>query len=141
MNVLEKTSGQNSVTHGFDQRKRAVELYHAGFSSRKIAKLLHLDDSSVRLWLRRFRSYGLESLQPYWRVPSQGTNASKREENERKFQPAFSAYGDSLESVLSIARRYDFNYHSFKYYIEHYHPELVARRRHLSAVNTRIKNQ
>lgn len=141
MKVLKKPSVKNSITHGFEQRKRVVELYHAGFSSRKIAKLLHLDDSSVRLWLRRYRSNGMESLQPYWRNPSHGTNASKREEKERKFQPAFPAYGDTLESVLSIARRYDFNYHSFKYYIEHYHPELVARRRHLSAVNTRIKNQ
>lgn len=57
-----------------------------------------------------------------------GIRASRWAENEQAFALAFKAYATTLEPVASIARRFQFDYHSFKYHIERYHPELVARR-------------
>ena len=48
--------------------------------------------------------------------------------NEETFSVAFEAYGTTLEPVASIARRFNFDYQSFKYHVEQFHPELVESR-------------
>ena len=118
-------------SHPFSERKEAVLLYHKGMGSKRIATELGIDDSLIRAWLRKYRKYGLESLRPYLRQglePQPLIQNVRRAKNEEAFRKAFDAYASSLESVASIARRYQLEYHSFKYHVERYHPELVARR-------------
>lgn len=115
----------------------AVEMYQHGNGCKKIARVLGLDDSMVRSWLRKYKAYGAEALQPYWRGPKVAPciQRDRRRENEELFSKAYPAYAFSLEPVASIARRYQFDYHSFKYHVQRYHPELVARRESLKVVN------
>ena len=128
------------ATHDFQERKRVVELYQSGLGSKRIAQEMGLDDSMVRMWLRKYRAHGLESLQPYWREGREVhcLRLSRREENERSFQPAFVAFSTTLEPVASITRRYGLDYQNFKYHVERYHPELVESRRQLKEGNTTI---
>ena len=57
--------------------------------------------------------------------------ASSRSERDDLFALAFIDYASSLEPVASITRRFGLDYHAFKYHVERYHPELVARRNRL----------
>ena len=134
MPTLQPQPRKRIATHTFAERKRVVELYQTGLGSKRIARALDLDDSTVRQWLRKYRTHGLEALRPYWRETKQqnGLRAARREENERTFQPAFTAYATTLEPVASITRRYGIDYQSFVYHIRRYHPELVERRKQLS---------
>ena len=121
-------------SHPFSERKEAVLMYHKGMGSKRIALELGIDDSLIRTWLRKYRKYGLESLRPYLRMGSEPQpllQNVRRAEKEDVFRKAFDAYASSLDSVASIARRYRLEYHSFKYHVERYHPELVARRESL----------
>lgn len=52
-------------------------------------------------------------------------------DKDRLFKDAYEAYATSLESIASITRRFDLDYHSFKYHVERHHPELVERRERL----------
>lgn len=133
MSTIQNQSCKRASSHSFAERKRVVELYQSGLGSKRIAQAMHLDDSTVRLWLRKYRTYGLESLRPYWRrdKKTDGIRASRREENERTFQTAFSAYATTLEPVASITRRYGLDYQSFVYHLKRYHPELWEQRRKL----------
>ena len=109
-------------------------MYHKGMGSKRIALELGIDDSLIRTWLRKYRKYGPESLRPYLRMGSEPQPLLQnvcRAEKEDVFRKAFDAYASSLDSVASIARRYRLEYHSFKYHVERYHPELVARRESL----------
>lgn len=119
--------------HPFSERSQVVKLYSEGFGSRYIARVMNLDDSTVRHWIRKYRAHGMDALHPYWREgrPEQGLRVSRREENERTFQPAFTAYATTLEPVASITRRYGIDYQSFIYHLKRNHPELVARREEL----------
>ena len=134
MPALQKKRGKTQTSHSFSERSRVVELYVKGFGSKRIAQELNLDDSTVRRWLRRYRTHGMESLRPYWREgrPEQGLRVSRREENERTFQPAFTAYSTTLEPVASITRRYGLDYQSFVYHMKRYHPELGEQRKRLA---------
>ena len=131
MPILETKSRRR---HTFTERKRVVELYQAGLGSKRIAQTLGIDDSMVRLWLRKYRAYGIDALRPYWREkPSEcGLRVSRREENERTFQTAFTAYSTTLEPVASITRRYGLDYQSFVYHLKRYHPELGEQRKRLT---------
>lgn len=113
----------------FSVRKRVVELYESGLGSKKISRETGIDSSLVRRWLRRYREHGQQSLQPYYRNSrAKSIPLLHRERNEYQFKVAYAAYTGSLESVMSLTRRYKLDYHAFKYHVERYHPELVARR-------------
>lgn len=125
------------TSHPFQERMQVVELYLQGNGCKKIAQIMGLDDSMVRSWIRKYKAYGAEALQPYWRGPKVPPclQIERRTENEELFSKAYPAYAFSLEPVASIARRFQIDYHSFKYHVQRYHPELVARRESLKVVN------
>ena len=113
--------------HPFSERLKVVELYERGYGSKWIGRTMGLDDSLVRGWLRKYRARGLGALRPYSRSGESGLTCG-RACAEKKFQQAYEVYSSSLEPVASIARRYQLDYHAFRYHVERYHPELKARR-------------
>ena len=138
MQTVQTQTERKRTSHPFAERKQVVELYESGYGSKRIARLLKLDDSTVRLWLRRYRATGLESLQPYWRPPlpekPKSVRDVRRVTNERLFSSAFETYASTLEPVASITRRYGLDYNTFVYHVKRYHPELVERRNKLATV-------
>ena len=121
------TRKRTYTQHPFSVRKRAVELYNEGHSSREISQLLQVD------WVRKYRKYGEAALQPYWRKASvldsqPVVTILKVKDRDFLFSSAFIDYAYSLEPVASITRRFGLDYHAFKYHVERYHPELVERR-------------
>ena len=51
--TLERSRSKRPRTaHSFAERKRVVELYESGMSSKRIARELGLDDAMVRFWIR-----------------------------------------------------------------------------------------
>ena len=123
--------------HPFSERKRVVELYESGLGSKRIAHETGLDDSMVRQWLRRYRNSGIDALQParFSAEKSAPTvRKATRAQKDLRYDAAFRVYATTLEPTASIARRYQLDYRTFKYHIEHHHPELVAERRQLRQV-------
>lgn len=127
---------RNYRRHSFSERKQAIDLHTKGFSSKIIARELELDDSMVRAWIRKYRAFGVIALEPYWRSgrSKDSVSASRLMEKEDQFKNAYSSYANSLEPIASIVRRYNLEYHSFKYHVERYHPELVEAREWLKVV-------
>ena len=137
MVMEEKTrTGKTYRRHSFSERERVILLHKQGVSSKDIARTMDLDDSMVRAWIRKYRAFGVVALEPYWR--SNGTKplplVTRHSDKEDRFRNAFQAYATSLEPVASIARRYMLDYHSFKYHVERYHPDLVAQRTALRGI-------
>ena len=127
---------RRETPHPFPERMRVVELYVSGLGSKRIAKVMGLDDSTVRRWLRKYRATGLESLKPYWQdgrldKEPQGLRDIRRVTNERLFTSAFELYTTTLEPVASITRRCGIDYQSFVYHLKRFHPEMVAHRKNL----------
>ena len=117
------------AAYDYAVRMGVIALAGQGLSSHAISERTGIDASVIRRWLRRYREYGQCSLQPYWRPTCRESSRSALCANkDLLFQEAYEAYVKSRESVASITRRFNLNYHSFKYYVERYHPELVAAR-------------
>lgn len=116
--------------HPFSARIRAVELYEQGQSSNWIAAQLGVDSSQVRSWIRKYKTYGIESLHPYIRGlgDSKDKCVSLNDDKEEQFKVAYQTYATTQDSIASIARRYGLNYGSFRYHLLRYHPELKERR-------------
>ena len=117
--------------HPFSERKRVVELYESGCSIRQISRALDLGYNMIRQWLQLYRDSGLEALQPCYNLgvePAPGVRATRWEENERDFSPAFVLYATTLEPAAVITRRYGLDYQSFVYHLRRYHPELMRQR-------------
>ncbi len=137
MVMEEKTrTGKTYRRHSFSERERVIILHKQGVSTKVIARNMDLDDSMVRAWIRKYHRFGESALEPYWR--SNGTKplplVTRHSDKENRFRKAFQAYATSLEPVASIARRYMLDYHSFKYHVERYHPELIEARERLKVV-------
>lgn len=122
--------------HPYSERLMVVSLYKQGWGSKRISCQLDVDDSMVRSWLRKYREHGEESLRPYVRMtrPKIGKQHIRRMENENQFQTAFQVFSSTLEPVASITRRYNLDYHSFRYHVQRYHPELVEKRNKLKVI-------
>lgn len=98
-------------------------------SSNDISAETGVDPSVIRRWIRRYRAFGDNSLQPYWHSEGiAGRPVGRMEDKDSQFQKAYRAYATTLEPVAGITRRYGLEYHAFKYHVERYHPELVAAR-------------
>ena len=54
--------GHPSETHGVARRANAVLLLDDGLSCVEVAKVLYLDDDTVRTWLKRYRAGGLDEM-------------------------------------------------------------------------------
>ncbi len=128
-------SKRKRKSHPFSERKRVVEMYESGLGCKRIAQVMDLNVSTVRLWLRVYRADGLEALRPYYGVGEGGrplgVRGVRRDKIERLFSPALEVYSTTLEPVTSIARRYGLDYQRFIYHIRHYRPELIERRSRL----------
>lgn len=131
---------KNYRSHPYSERMRVVALYKQGYGSKSIAKLLGIDDSMVRAWLRKYREKGIEALRPYAREgkPDFKRKPTRCEENAVLYESALLAFASTLEPVASITRRHQLDYHAFKYYVERYRPELVAQRERLK-INVRYQ--
>lgn len=116
--------------HSFDERKRVVGLYEAGLGSGRISKMTGIDDSMIRMWLRKYRTDGLDALRPYRRKGevAKQTERIQRNTNDPLFAKACEAYATTLEPATSITRRFRLDYLSFVYHVKRYHPDLVQRR-------------
>lgn len=135
-NRTETQSGSKKAyrPHPYSERLKAISMYEEGMGSKRIAAALGVDDSMVRSWLRKYRTHGLDALRPYARrnpKPVEGKQHVRRRENEDQFKDAYLVFSSTLEPVASITRRFNLDYHSFKYYVERYHPELVTQRESL----------
>ena len=131
MPTEQKQMERKNRPHPFSERKRAVELYEQGLSSRQISRTMGIDASMIRDWVRRYRAHGLEALRPYYRIGQESRPALRWEEKERQYSPAYEAYSTTLEPVASITRRYGLDYYGFTYHIRNYHPELIEQRSRL----------
>ena len=54
--------GHPSETHGVARRANAILLLDDGLSCAEVAKVLYLDDDTVRSWYKHYRSGGLDEL-------------------------------------------------------------------------------
>ena len=121
------------------ERLHVMELHRQGLGSKRISERTGIDDSLIRLWLRKYRAGGQEALEPYRRSggsakSGSGVRVSRRDLDESRFEGAFSAYASTLEPVASIARRYRLDYHSFLYHVQRYHPEFKEQRERLRQI-------
>ena len=115
-------------SHPYSERVRAVALYKEGFGSKRIGRIMEIDDSMVRSWIRKYRAGGIEALRPYVR------ESARPVDEDALFESALRTFSTTLEPVASITRRYRLDYHSFKYRVERYHPDLVLQRESLRSV-------
>ena len=123
---------QRGAAYGYAVRSHIILLAGQGFTSYEISEQTGVDSSVIRRWLRRYRLYGHHSLQPFWRpVRRKDVRAEARADKDQLYRKAYEAYVQSREPVASITRRFNLDYHAFKYYVERYHPELVAARARL----------
>lgn len=94
-------------THPLSEKRKAVELHSDGLGSKSIARKLGIDPSTVRMWLRRYRTLGETGL---YRCPGRHLTVDKRRSIETEIsmrratheQIAFE-YGVSRSTVSRIA--------------------------------------
>jgi transposase len=60
--ALQAVVRQPSESHGVARRANAVLLLDDGLSCVEVAKVLYLDDDTVRSWLKRYRAGGLDEM-------------------------------------------------------------------------------
>ena len=119
--------------HPFSEREKVVALYESGLGNERIAKLMGLDSSMVRQWLRRYRDAGLDALRLQRRVQKEtlSRRETSRRQKDAQYYEAYRVFSTTLEPLASITRRFQLDYKTFKYHVEHFHPELVAKRARL----------
>ena len=126
-------------SHPYSERVQVISLHTKGYGSKQISKMMNIDDSMIRSWIRKYHAKGIESLRPYVRGECDKKPETRiREDNATRFDSALVAYASSLEPVASIARRYRFNYPAFKYHVERYYPEFVRQRERLRTVEVTL---
>lgn len=131
MESLNVTPSRKGVAYSYAVRSRALALYEQGMKSNRIASETGVDPSVIRRWIRRYRTYGDNSLQPYWHSGGISDPSIIHLDKDAQFRKAYRVYATTLEPVAGITRRYGLEYHAFKYHVERYHPELVAARESL----------
>lgn len=126
--------------HPFGERLRVVFLHESGLGSKRIARTVGLDDSMVRMWLRKYREGGLDALRDtrVAAVPEVPLRQMQRARKDELFRGALEVYATTLEPVTSIARRFGVDYKKFKYHVERHHPELTARRNGLKSIGNNL---
>ncbi len=108
-------------------RSQAVALHAQGWGTKRIGRRLHIDSSTVKEWLRRWRAYGAESLSPYWRVPRADADGDPR--RDERFAEPLRLYVETDLSVREICRRCGLEYGSFYAWLARRAPGQVASRR------------
>lgn len=115
-------------------RLQAAALHDSGLGYKRIGKALGIECSVVREWLRRYRKYGAESLQPFWRCRERQEQAAARKAPvvrqdgsalHERYREALRLYSESDLTRSEVCRLCGVGYQSFSYYLRRYHPEYV----------------
>ncbi len=98
-----------SEVHGVARRANAMLLLDDGFSCVEVAKVLYLDDDTVREWYKHYRSGGLDELTLFdWH--GRGGHLSREQEAELSAHLAERLYRDTGEVAAHIRARYGVSY-------------------------------
>ena len=126
------------IRHLYSEKVRVVNLYLSGLGSKRIARETGLDDSLIRLWLRRYKTGGMEALSSERSARKENSTSTRLENREKKneqFKDALIVFATTLEPVASITRRYKLDYRGFMYHVERHRPDLMLRRESLKTMN------
>ena len=135
-------------TYPIEVRRQAVTLKSEGMGAKRIGKILGIDSSIVKGWLRRYREFGEESLQPYWhksrllhgQEDAEDTRSRKRRRppneyqkelkraTKKKYGKAVRLYSKTDMTVREICEQTGVSVSGFKRHIDSYHRELMLRR-------------
>ena len=103
--ALEAVMGHPSETHGVARRANAVLLLDDGLSCVEVAKVLYLDDDTVRTWLKRYRAGGLDEMTLFdWHGRS--GHLSREQEAELSAHLSQRLYRDTGEVAAHIKATY-----------------------------------
>ena len=61
--ALQAVMRHPSETHGVARRANAILLLDDGLSCADVAKVLYLDDDTVRTWFKRYQAGGLDEIE------------------------------------------------------------------------------
>ena len=107
-----------------------MTLHEQGHGAKRIGRVLNIDRTVIREWLKRYRQFGEQALQPHWR--SKG-RIKKEEPLEpkgplhlyEKYREALDLYVRSEHSRAEVCRRCGVDYASFSHYVRRYYPQHV----------------
>ena len=102
--ALKAVMGHQSESHGVARRASAVLLLDDGLSCVEVARVLHLDDDTVRTWFKRHRAGGLDEMALFdWQ--GRAGCLSREQEAGPSVHPGQRLDRDSGEVAASIAAR------------------------------------
>lgn len=130
--ATEASGGKRVIRqHDYAERLQVIRLYERGLSSMAISREMGLDDSMIRMWVRKYKGGGAEALRPYWRGKPERQIARPRPrmEGDERFQAALRDYASGMDTEAAIARRHGLDYLSFRYHVRRYHAPLVEQRK------------
>ena len=113
-------------------RLQAVALNKEGLGAKSIGKALGIDSSVIKNWLKRYRQFGEQALQPYWREKSSIKIEDKPFEPKgplhlyEKYKEALSLYiEDDHLSCSEICRRCGVSTKAFEHHLRRYYPQYI----------------
>ena len=145
-------SASSRPAYSVEVRQRAIALYRKGLGAKRISRELGgVDSSTVKEWLRRYRAYGANSLQPWWRpdkhhpprpprLPARASDAptaasdaprsSARPKTARipihdKYREALQLYATTDLKRTEVCRRCGVSYAAFSTYLRRFHPAYI----------------
>lgn len=102
---LERIVRRQSETHGVARRANAILLLDDGMSCARVAKVLYLDDDTIRQWHKRYMSGGFDELERFdWKGRDGHLTASQ--EAELAEHLAGKVYRSTNEIRAHIRRTY-----------------------------------
>ena len=100
--ALRAVMGHPSESHGVARRANAVLLLDDGLSCAEVARVLYLDDDTVRTWFKRYRAGGLDELTLFdW--PGGPGHLSREQEADLSAHLGERLYRDTGEVAAHIA--------------------------------------
>lgn len=110
-------------------RQRAVALHKEGLGYKRIGKALGIERSIIREWLQRYKTYGEESLQPWWRKDARPKPPKEKREKgaglHERYREAMQLYTGGDLTRKEVCRRCGLDYNLFNYYLYTYHPQYT----------------
>jgi transposase len=107
--ALRAVMGHPSETHGVARRANAILLLDDGLSCAEVAKVLYLDDDTVRTWLKRYRVGGLDEMTLFdWH--GRPGHLSREQEAELSAHLDERFYRDTSEVAAHIRATYGVTY-------------------------------
>ncbi len=107
--ALKAVIGHPSESHGVARRANTILLLDDGLSCAEVAKVLYLDDDTVRTWLKRYRTSGLDELTLFdWH--GRPGHLNKAQESELSAHLSDRLYRDTGEVAAHIRATYGVSY-------------------------------